>query len=67
MMNNSPAYEVWQEIWQITEMRGGAVYKTRYLRTDWVPMGAYGDPAKGLLFVPISNPDDQRNPRRVKG
>lgn len=66
MMNDEPEYEVFVEVWQITAMRDGAVFKTRYLHEDWVPMGSYGDPAKGLIYCPITDPDRHINPRRVK-
>lgn len=63
MMNDQTEYEVYREIWEIISFRDGAVYKTRYLRDDWAPMGSHGD-GKRLLYVPISDPDRQRNPRR---
>jgi len=55
MMNNDPEYEVLREIWEITEMREGCVYRTRFLREDWVPMGAQGDKAKGLIYCPLKS------------
>jgi len=63
MMNDDAEWEVMREIWEITERRDGAVFKTRYLRDDWVPMGAYGDGAD-LLYVTHSDPTKWQNPRR---
>ena len=42
MMNDEPKYEVLREVWIITEMRDGAVFKTEYSHEAWVPMGVHG-------------------------
>mgnify|MGYP007046720456 CR=1 FL=1 len=43
------------EIWEITEMRNGAVFRTRNTgETRWVEIGE--KPEQGILFVTISDP-----------
>ena len=50
----------------MTEWRDGAVYKTEFVRKDWVPMGAHK--VDDLIVVPIStkDPDIHTLPRRKK-
>jgi hypothetical protein len=46
------------ELWEITEMKDGCVYKTRNTeQTVWVHFG--DKPPKGHLFVAISDPNIQ--------
>lgn len=57
-------YESYCEVWRITEMRDGAVYKTEKVGKAWVPMGAYGDGVKGvggLIYAALSTNDPEVN------
>lgn len=46
------------EVWEITEMRNGAIFSTRNTgETRWVPFGEKPEP--GILYVGISDPDVQ--------
>lgn len=62
-MIDQPQYEVFREIWIITQRRDGAIFKTRYSHDDWVPMGTKGDGAD-LLYIAISDDSKAKNPRR---
>lgn len=63
MINEDDDWEVLRDIHRITERRDGAVYKTEFVRRDWVPMGHHGD-GDDLLYVTISDPSQWKNPRR---
>jgi len=47
--------EVLIEVWRITERRGGAVFRTKFIEERWVPMEARfssGDP--DLIYASLS-------------
>jgi len=51
-MNTDPEYEVLREVWIITEMRDGCVYKTEYSHDAWVPMGVHGVKGECVYATP---------------
>lgn len=61
----STDYEVWREVWKITERRNGCVYKTEYVENRWVPMGAHGD-GGDLIYASPNKHAESLNPRRKK-
>lgn len=72
MPNQDEDYEVWREVWRITERRDGAVFKTEFVECRWVPMGTpYGSEDSDELICSVSeankNPDHPIGIRRKKG
>ena len=60
--------EVLRELWEITEMRDGCVFRTRYVRDVWVPM-SWRDrcPLADHLFASKSTSYDGRTIRWATG
>lgn len=59
-MDDDVEWEVWREVWRITERRDGCVYRTESIGHEWVPMGSHGDGAD-LIYTPAV---EYKNPRR---
>lgn len=59
-MSGEDEWEVWVELYRITERRDGCAYRTEFVRCDWVPMSAHGD-GKDMIYVPTR---EWRPPRR---
>lgn len=48
-------YEVWREVWRVTEWRDDCVYKTEFVDRRWVPMGLHKDPNdENLIYASCS-------------
>lgn len=62
----SHLYEVKRELWRITEMREGAVFKTEYVRDVWVDWDGESPiiPPEGYKYVSLS--DDGVHIRRKR-
>lgn len=61
-MSDESEWEVLVEVWKITEMRDGAVYKTELVGEEWVPMESrWGDHRTGLIYASLNR---HVNPRR---
>jgi len=56
-------FEVLRELWKITEMRDGAVYKTEYVEDQWVTMGEDVD-SEGYVYCVKSTSFEGRTIRR---
>lgn len=68
-MNEAKEPEVLRELWQITERRGEAVYKTVYVKDVWIPMSvSRGRPIEGVdyLYAVKSSDFDGPTIRRAK-
>lgn len=46
------------EVWKITEMRNGSVYKTEFVENRWVPIDQKAP--SGFIYAPISDPSVQQ-------
>lgn len=61
-------YEVYREIWRVTEWRDGAIYKTEFVEKRWVPMGLRSFHKDGQRYIvsaiSTSDPDNGTLPRR---
>lgn len=55
-------YEVFREVWRITERRDNSVYKTEFVERRWVPMGATKDPDdENLIYASVSTSYQYQN------
>jgi hypothetical protein len=62
--------EVLREIWRITERRGGSVYKTEYVRDEWIPLegNTHGNvPGEPDLIYAVKSTSYQGPTIRTKG
>jgi hypothetical protein len=52
-------YEILRQLWRITEMRDGSVYKTEYVEDVWIDWNGelpYPVAPKGYVYGTIRNP-----------
>jgi hypothetical protein len=63
-------FELYRAKWQVTEWRGGAVYRTQYVETAWFDMTEVEHPntyKTNVLYAPpeaVSTDEERRGIRR---
>lgn len=61
-------YEVFREIYRVTEWKDGCVYRTEFVERKWVPEGTLRDPVdENLLYGMVSTNYEFANDEEFRG